>query len=98
MTDTELNKALALKIGWREDQIREYQGGISVAEHPERLVFISNKFDYTDWNTIMPIADKYGATMGKNASGLPYAYLNYRGIFHAQSLQKAIALAVINNP
>jgi hypothetical protein len=75
MTDLEINKALALAIGWERDQIKEHNGWLYVADWPRKdnrktLLLNSglypppmlpwNRFDYRDWNVISPIAQRYG--------------------------------------
>ena len=99
MTETEINKALALKIGYLPEHVNVAKDGlVSVC----RTAFFGrywSQFDFMDWNTIMPIAVKYGVETGCNRFS-HYAYLPSKRMaaVHEKTLQKAIALAVLNNP
>ena len=65
MTDQEINKALALAIGWKPEQMREHLGAVYFrvggsmfhADSPPFLPW--ERFDYRDWNVIGPIAERY---------------------------------------
>ena len=61
MTDIEINKALALAIGWRSDQIIEYEGqayiGLPVVFNGPGIKL----FDYRFTSVIWPIAERYNA-------------------------------------
>ena len=99
MTDLEISKALALAIGWKEEQIDtgRYFGldRVVVCLRPSRYPneYEGKYFDYRDWNVIGPIAEKFDCFPKKYADGkwrvpfTPYVY--------ADTPQKAIALAVI---
>ena len=59
MTDIEINKALALAIGWQSDQIIEYEGQAYIGLP---VVFNSpgtKLFDYRFTSIIWPIAKRY---------------------------------------
>jgi len=103
MTDLEISKALALAIGWREDQIIEYEDqdyiGLPVVINRPAV----RMFSYKAWNVIGPIAERYDAfpltsdsrpgvwftrVRNQNRIGVPFTY--------ADTPQKAIAMAVIN--
>lgn len=61
MSDLEINKALALAIGWRSDQIIEYEGqayiGLPVVFNGPGV----KMFDYRFTSVIWPIAEHYNA-------------------------------------
>ena len=91
-TDLELNRKLALAIGWREDQLSEaynFPYNLYIKINPTSFRY----FDYGCWNIIGPIAARYGLVVdfGKN-----YVHCNRRTLgVGADTPQKAIALAVI---
>lgn len=96
MTDLEINKALALAIGWPERFVfieSEYNCG------PLRCrVYDANidrrTFDYRDWNVIGPIAERYRCF----PLGVGSQWASRTGThvcMYADTPQKAIALAVI---
>jgi hypothetical protein len=97
MTDLEISKALALAIGWRDDQVSITEmstDGISwinacVTVKPDGYKH-GRPFWYTDWNVIGPIAERYEAFPYKTVSMGWASNCNY-----ADTPQKAIALAVI---
>ena len=105
MNDLEINKSLALAIGWGEDQIRlTYSYGVQVATPPTKNSLSSapwwRTFDYRNWDVIGPIAENYNA--------FPYQIINKAGPTGewnaiargedniADTPQKAIAIAVIH--
>ena len=100
MTDLDISKALALAIGWREDQVSittMSTDGISwipacVNVKPDGHKF-GRPFWYTDWNVIGPIAEKYDCFPNKDMYGQWVAGVYPYAIFDTP--QKAIALAVI---
>ena len=59
MNDLEINKALALAIGWRSDQFIEYEGqsyiGLPVVFNGPGIKL----FDYRFTSVIWPIAERY---------------------------------------
>lgn len=98
MTDLEISKALALAIGWKEEQIdagRYFSlDRVVVCLRPRMYPneYVGKYFDYRDWNVIGPIAARYRM--------FPQPYMskwNVRGWSDtiADTPQKAIALAVI---
>ena len=100
MTDLEISKALALAIGWKEEQIDagRYFGldRVVVCLRPRMYPneYVGKYFDYRDWNVIGPIAEKYDHFPRKSEAlgwWLPHSHV---GGFH-DTPQKAIALAVI---
>lgn len=102
MTDLEISKALALAIGWKEEQIDagRYFGldRVVVCLRPRMYPneYVGKYFDYRDWNVIGPIAEKYdcfpylayGGGWGCNLTGAHDEVVT-------DTPQKAIALAVI---
>ena len=98
MTDQELNKALALKIGYLPERIdiRNYGDGDQIHVYdPYRFGW--RKFDYMEWKTIMPIGVRYGVVIGLSKRG---AYRHYAFTPGELSIlddtpQRAIALAVL---
>ena len=97
MTDTEINKALALKIGYLPENVNVAKDGLVSVCRAAFFGHYWSQFDFMDWNTIMPIAVRYGIKCG--IAGTPYAFANEGCPWvDAETLQKAIALAVLNNP
>jgi hypothetical protein len=107
MTDLEISKALALAIGWRDDQVSittMSTDGISwipacVNVKPDGHKY-GRPFWYTDWEVIGPIAERFNCFPGLvnygTRKGLWVAYpfgCELRG--YGDTPQKAIALAVI---
>jgi hypothetical protein len=91
MTDVEINKTLALAIGWKEwDMILDHEA--------KRLCFngpsLAGVFDYRDWRVIGPIAARYDCFP---SSGYPQGWRSSANCccVYADTPQKAIALAVI---
>ena len=95
MTDLEIDRALALAIGWTEDRMTILSGQLVLAYTigPECLSY-SRVFSHKDWNVIGPIAELYNV--------FPYRWHDGRWgaprftiLHYADTPQKAIALAVI---
>ena len=96
MKDTELNKALALKIGYLPEHIDDYFGQVRVNRPHRAGEQWWYVFDFMAWNTIMPIAVKYGMDMSHFAkSTAAMARLPFKHYVIAPTLQRAIALAVL---
>ena len=96
MTDLEISKALALAIGWPENEIEVSNYDVKCTIYDSWCV---RTFDYKDWNVIGPIAERYRC--------FPQ-WLSMKGTWwvcdcgddecvdvEANTPQKAIALAVI---
>jgi hypothetical protein len=85
MTDLEINKALALVIGWQPIKVTD-------------AVFVWRGywciFDYRDWNVIGPIAARYDCFPMNDDAGWFSSNLQ-NPVACADTPQKAIALAVI---
>jgi hypothetical protein len=97
MTDLEINKALALSIGWDKSKITI---GTSPDNHylvvrPDGYAY-GRPFNYRDWNVIGPIAEQYDCfpqkCCGEWSSMIATNSLTW---VEADTPQKAIALAVI---
>jgi hypothetical protein len=58
MTDQEINRALALAIGYLPEHV-EYEYGYVWVTRPIEQTASYRQFDYKDWHTIGPIAAKY---------------------------------------
>lgn len=60
MTDLEIDKALALAIGWSRDCIT-LNTGVVRCYYPKQTAYDSSwhVFSHKDWNVIGPIAEKY---------------------------------------
>lgn len=98
MIDIEINKALALAIGWKPEQIIEYEGqsyiGLPVVFNGPGIKL----FDYRFTSVIWPISERYKCfpsvvVMGKNR-GKWMAFLDDHCVT-ADTAAKAAALAVI---
>jgi hypothetical protein len=98
MTDIEISKALALAIGWKPDQILEYEGqsyiGLPVGLGGRRW---HRLFSYKFWQVIGPIAERYNAFPHQSSVGTWSACIGGADAWvdHVDTPQKAIALAVI---
>ena len=99
MNDLEISKALALAIGWPEDQVSITQmstDGISwvpacVTVRPDGFKY-GRPFWYTDWNVIGPIAERYDCFPWSRMNGTWATEVLGVG---SETPQKSIALAVI---
>ena len=85
MTDIEIDRALALAIGWRKT-CESTKTFWVVEDSGNRRVF-----SHSDWNVIGPIAEKYDCFPWKDCRG-DWVNKHYQ---HTTTPQKAIALAVI---
>lgn len=98
MSDIEINKALALAIGWKPEQIIEYEGqsyiGLPVVFNGPGIKL----FDYRFTSVIWPIAERYNAFPKKSDCGLWRVFIKDKGWGSqtiADTAAKAVALAVI---
>jgi hypothetical protein len=93
-----INYALALAIGWREDDILPYEGIL----HVDIGDGLTRKFDYRDPNVIWPIARKFNAfpyriTLKEGGSVGKWNCFCETGRDNvAATPEKAVAMAVIN--
>ena len=92
MTELEINRKLAIAIGWREDQMeqvgRDLYIGVEYFKGMDRKVF-----DYTDWRVIGPIAQRYKLLVSFKFNTV-WREQEVTGR-EADTPQRAIALAVI---
>ena len=97
MTDTEINKALALKIGYLPENVNVAKDGLVSVCRAAFFGHYWSQFDFMDWNTIMPIAVKYGVTNGSKGivKQEQFAFIFGEGVHYDDTLQRAIALAVL---
>ena len=101
MTDLEISKALALAIGWKPEQIIEYEGqsyiGLPVNFNGPGIKL----FDYRFTSVIWPIAERYNCFPYalRDAVGLTGRWnVLVNGLDHdADTAAKAVALAAIRN-
>jgi hypothetical protein len=96
-SDLEISKALALAIGWKPEQIVHHTFGIGNSEMEFINVLVEGlnygrSFDYRDWNVIGPIAEKYKCFPIRFDGAWCSDSIRW---IHADTPQKAIALAVI---
>ena len=95
MTNLEIDKALALAIGWTANDMRFYvDGKFGLRDNSLDEVHQYRLFSHLDWNVIGPIAERYNV--------FPYQWQDGRWgaprftiMHYADTPQKAIALAVI---
>lgn len=102
MTDIEINRALALAIGWTEDQmlVDVLSGGQRILNIRYPAGGLWRVFDYTDWRVIGPIAQRYNCfptRFGLAQMWWPPQVVRGRdiGAIMFDTPQKAIAMAVI---
>jgi hypothetical protein len=99
MTDLEIDKALALAIGWKRILPNPEADGLKQCWVWTGSVW--RLFSHRDWNVIGPIAEKYDCFPLRLRGGIWEAIsrgkykLGFFGFFNADTPQKAIALAVI---
>lgn len=97
MTHQLINRKLSKAIGWPKRQARiDGDGEVRLLVHiPGHYGPLWRVFDYRDWRTIGPIAQRYDCFPRKNGSKWQ-AYVGHVCIMQfADTPQKAIALAVI---
>ena len=96
MTDLEINKALALAIGWKPEQMRitDVFGTALILQESEWHT--ARTFNYRNWNVIGPIAERYDLfPMVAACHADQWAICTDKIEVYAETPQKAIALAVI---
>ena len=96
MTDLEINRRLALAIGWREDEISEWVNGTVRIDLWKRSggLALRKFFDYRYCNVIWPIAERFDLFPSRLA-GVWVIYTSKGGLIRADTAKKAVALAVI---
>ena len=102
MTDLEINKALALAIGWPISRTRVNCITREVYVHYEVFdeYLLWMRFSFMDWRVIGPIAAKYDCFPMRSINGRTWWSNNWfnekeTDQFATDTPQKAIALAVI---
>lgn len=99
MTDLEIDRALALAIGWNKHYtlLRHLEKRVIVWVGPtEEFTDGWRVFSHKDWNVIGPIAARYNAFPMEDCLGQWFASIGIHGRnVTADKPQKAIALAVI---
>lgn len=100
MTDLEINKRLALAIGWKAEHVLVFDGCmyVDVAQSPRSAGW--RVFDHRDGNVIGPIAERYNCFPRRNGLAnlwWPPQIVAGKNIGHMmhETPRKAIALAVI---
>ena len=92
MTDIEIDKALALAIGYKINDVKFDMWAVVVYNGSWRV------FSHRDWNVIGPIAERYDC-FPLRLRGRAWEAISrgkYKlGFFNADTPQRAIALAVI---
>lgn len=99
MTDLEINRRLALAIGWKASDGRIVDGIVEVRWGTEWMLskgyFVWNEFDYRSADVIWPIAKRYN--MFPQMIGESWIVWNGEKSLIADSPEKAVALAVIES-
>lgn len=94
MTDLEVSKRLALAIGWKPEHVHTYSDGkVRCLRNVKQWGW--QVFDYRDWATIGPIAERYDCFPKYNESRGWMSWVPEYKFSCAGTPQKAIALAVI---
>ena len=94
MTEIEIDKALALAIGWKDEPNK-----MRVSDVWGLQVWIDYwaNFSHRDWNVIGPIGERYNCFPFEDAFGRWFSDVGTNGKkVGSYSPRKAIALAVIN--
>lgn len=102
MTDLEISKALALAIGWKNDDVAEFGDGLDYDYQLDCVKVWDGEwwvdFDYRDPAVIWPIAERYNAfpsmIVGGSSKGKWMTFLEVHSVTCATAA-KAVALAVI---
>lgn len=99
LSDYDINVLLAKSIGWKDEDTRptKLKGvvvGLEVQDYKRNCVY--RAFDYKDWNTISPIAEKYDLFPCRYTSNEPTArWCSDSQSPEGENPQKAIAFAMI---
>ena len=99
MTDQEINKALALAIGYSPDEIRLDGDDICVYRQIEFDYHFWRTLDYRKPDVIWPIAEKYDAFPVRAKTdwyARCWSSKEDRPVERADNAAKAVALAIIN--
>lgn len=102
MTDLEIDRALALAIGWQQTYLSSQGICVYTGRYFDRVKSDGRwrdgmrLFSHRDWNVIGPIAARYNAFPMEDCLGQWFASIGIHGRnVTADKPQKAIALAVI---
>ncbi len=97
MTDIEIDKALALAIGWKPEQMRGGRLNPLILMIQRNDDLFARPFSHKDWNVIGPIAERYNAFPHQSSAGTWSACIGGADAWvdHVDTPQKASALAVI---
>ena len=99
LTDLEINKRLALAIGWKQHQIQDAAFNGSILICVEVATLSSDawwcRFDYRDPAVIWPIAERYNCFPLKSGAGWWASTETASSTEHTAA--KAVALAVIGS-
>jgi hypothetical protein len=99
ITDLEINKRLALKIGWKSEQINEVRDGVITITHGQpEYSWPYREFSYCDTGVIRPIAERYNIWPTKIMGGYSKGKWMAFGQEHcvtADTAAMAVAMAVI---
>lgn len=101
MTDQEINRRLALAIGWTSDRMRYYKGDSRLFLKARMFsedwdFYVWRPFDYREWNVAAPIAERYDCFPQKTDCGDWIGFVPWSRVdTWSDTPQKAIALAVI---
>lgn len=101
MTDTEIDKRLALAIGYRPKDVRQTLGRMVIVNRPSEVKSeFWAPFDHTEWGTISPIAERFDLFPRKTFRGVWLTWCDRAPDFVPMRIegttpQRAIALAAI---
>ena len=98
MTDLEINRRLALAIGWRVDQLLVTPAGLCVVLFDNGQLRRTKFFDHRDPAVIWPIAERYRSFPFAMRSGGWWAWVPGGNGFsgkRADTAAEAVACAVI---
>ena len=90
MTDIEIDKALALAIGWERQHFMPNTDALFVLQYG-----MWHFFSHKDWNVVGPIAARYDCFPVESVGKKQWASWVDGPVTYADTPQKAIALAVI---
>lgn len=95
MTDIEIDKTLALAIGWHPEQLWDRETYLLL---PMRFDGFEHwqRFSHRDWNVIGPIGERYDCFPVESVGKKQWASWVDGPVTYADTPQKAIALAVIH--
>jgi hypothetical protein len=101
MTDLEIDRALALAIGWQQTYLSSQGICVYTGRYFDRVKSDGRwrdgmrLFSHRDWNVIGPIAARYDCFPVQSVKKEQWASWVYGPVIYADTPQRAIALAVI---